>query len=96
MSHSTECPCGRPRVGCDYHDPALQPRARGRTAGSVTQDERDAFRRWATANWHAWYQDCKQRKWVGGFFRDDAIADVIAEYLNERKGPWAVQPEALP
>lgn len=25
MSHSTECPCGRPRAGCDYHDPALQP-----------------------------------------------------------------------
>ncbi len=24
MSHSTECPCGRPRAGCEYHDPALQ------------------------------------------------------------------------
>lgn len=20
-----QCPCGRPRAGCDYHDPALQP-----------------------------------------------------------------------
>lgn len=22
-----QCPCGRPRAGCDYHDPALQPAA---------------------------------------------------------------------
>jgi hypothetical protein len=22
---STECPCGRARAGCEYHDPALQP-----------------------------------------------------------------------
>ncbi len=24
MSDSTECPCGRPRAGCEYHDPAMQ------------------------------------------------------------------------
>jgi hypothetical protein len=23
---SLECACGRPRAGCDYHDPALQPK----------------------------------------------------------------------
>ncbi len=22
---SADCPCGRPRAGCEYHDPALQP-----------------------------------------------------------------------
>ena len=27
MNPSPECPCGRPRAGCEYHDPALQPAA---------------------------------------------------------------------
>lgn len=26
LSH--DCPCGRPRVGCEYHAPALQPAAK--------------------------------------------------------------------
>jgi hypothetical protein len=25
VSASSECPCGRTRAGCEYHDPALQP-----------------------------------------------------------------------
>jgi hypothetical protein len=25
MTLSNECPCGRARAGCEYHDPALQP-----------------------------------------------------------------------
>jgi hypothetical protein len=27
---SAECPCGRPRTGCTYHDPALQPATKPR------------------------------------------------------------------
>ena len=38
-----ECPCGRARAGCTYHDPKLQPEATPRTIEYEVSDVRVFF-----------------------------------------------------
>lgn len=60
------------------HIPGLK-----RDPGSITLSEKLKFHAWARANSEAWYQDCKGRK--------TSLDETIAEYFDERKGPWAPQ-----